>query len=109
LLDASVLGQVLYLRIDKALAFEDCDAVIRKESSGHLLLEKVNQLIAGQRVEDIAKVLSYYRHEYEVIGGNSSPQYSLSQSIQQHSSSRRKPVPSHGSSKRKHRRKPSSP
>ena len=61
---------VLYLRIDKALAFEDCDAVITKESSGKIILERAPQMIAGDKVDLVTKILSYFRKELEVGSSN---------------------------------------
>ena len=64
---------VLYLRIDKVLAFEDCEAVKKREAltgSHSILLEKTNTLFEGHKVEAVSKVLSYYRKEAEVGEGS---------------------------------------
>jgi hypothetical protein len=62
---------VLYLRSDRALTFEACDSVLKKESTGgHLLLERVKSITstgsADGKPEDVSQILSMRRKEIDV-------------------------------------------
>jgi hypothetical protein len=96
------------LRIDKALAFEDCEAAIHKENSGRIVLETTSATIGGQKMDSVSKILLHYRRESEVGSSSSSSSFSTGSSSSSSSSKeaaahrhRKPPPPPSSGSKKK--------
>jgi hypothetical protein len=97
----SFFSKILYLRIDKALAFEDCEAAIHKENSGRIVLETTSATIGGQKMDSVSKILLHYRRESEVGSSSSSSSTGSSSSSKEAAAHRhRKPPPSSASKKK---------